>query len=131
MFSKLDDYDVLGAIKEWTNCDDEILKDLAQRINDRRLFKIKLQNEEISNEEIDNLRKNLKSNLKVSVDSSDYYIISGKVENNAYRKDHENIYLLRKDGSVQDIAFSTDQQSVSAISEAMKKYYVIYPREIE
>jgi len=131
MFSKLDDYDVFGAIKEWTNSDDKILADLSTRLTDRNLFKIKLEDKEIDTEYVYNLRKKVATHLDISFHETENYVIQGKVENNAYRKDHDSIFLLKKNGDVQDIAFSPDQQSISAISEAMKKYYLIYPRELE
>jgi len=131
LFARLDDYDVLGAIKEWTHCDDKILSDLSKRIVNRQLFKIKLGDEIIDKAKVEELKYKVSQKLNISFEDASYYITSGKVENKAYSKGHENIYLLKKDGDVQDIAFSPDQQSISAISELMKKYYLIYPRELE
>ncbi|MEN8137264.1 MAG: HD domain-containing protein [Bacteroidota bacterium] len=131
MFSKLDDYDVFGAIKEWTNHNDKILSDLSKRLTDRKLLKIRLGDVPIESSYVDSLRSKVAKAFDISFEETENYIIQGKVENNAYIKDHDSIFLLKKDGEVQDIAFSPDQQSVSAISEAMKKYYLIYPREVE
>jgi len=130
-FSKLDDYDVFGAIKEWTNCDDKILSDLSKRLVDRKLPKIELGESEIDISHVEDLKYKVSKLLNISSDEADNYVISGKVENNAYKKGSDSIYLLKKNGDVQDIAFSPDQQSVAAISEAMKKYFLIYPRELE
>jgi HD superfamily phosphohydrolase len=130
-FSKLDDYDVFGAIKEWTNCDDKILSDLSKRLVDRRLPKIELGETKIDSTHVKELKERVSELFKISYEETDNYVFTGKVENNAYKKGSDSIYLLKKNGDVQDIAFSPDQQSVSAISEAMKKYYLIYPRELE
>jgi HD superfamily phosphohydrolase len=130
-FSKIDDYDVLGAIKEWTNSDDKILSDLSSRLIDRRLFKIEMGEKEIDINLVADIKKKVAKKLKISYSETEGYVITGKVENNAYKKGSESIYLLKKNGDILDIAFSPDQQSVSAISEAMKKYFLIYPREIE
>ena len=131
VFSKLDDYDVFGAIKEWTNCDDKILSDLSKRLVDRRLPKIQLGETKIDGEHVKELKEKVSELFEISYEETDNYVFTGKVENNAYKKGSDSIYLLKKNGDVQDIAFSPDQQSVSAISEAMKKYYLIYPRELE
>ncbi|MCK5782146.1 MAG: HD domain-containing protein [Flavobacteriales bacterium] len=131
MFSKLDDYDVFGAIKEWTNHEDKILSDLSTRLVDRKLFKIQLGDKIIDSKIVDDLKNKVAMLFNISYEEAENYVIQGKVQNNAYRKDHDSIFLLKKNGDVQDIAFSPDQQSVSAISEAMKKYYLIYPRELE
>ena len=131
VFSKLDDYDVFGAIKEWTNSDDKILSDLSRRLVDRKLPKIELGEKEIDSNHVDELKIKVSELFNISYDEADNYVITGKVENNAYKKGSDSIYLLKKNGEVQDIAFSPDQQSITAISEAMKKYYLIYPRELE
>ena len=44
-FAQLDDYDVLGAIKQWQNNDDFVLSNLSRRLVNRNLLKIKLQKE--------------------------------------------------------------------------------------
>ena len=131
VFSKLDDFDIFGAIKEWTNSDDNILSDLSTRITDRKLLKIELGEKEIDENHVKELRHKVSTLFNIDYEDTSNYIISGKVENNAYKKGSDSIYLLKKDGTIQDIAFSPDQQSISAISEAMKKYYLIYPRELE
>ena len=130
-FSKLDDYDVFSAIKEWTNSDDKILSDLSRRLVDRRLPKIELGESKIDSNYVKELRTKVSELFNISYAETDSYVITGKVENNAYKKGSDSIYLLKKNGEVQDIAFSPDQQSITAISEAMKKYYLIYPRELE
>ncbi len=42
-FVLLDDYDVMSAIKDWTNHSDIILSELSKRVTDRNLLKIRLQ----------------------------------------------------------------------------------------
>ena len=42
-FVLLDDYDVMSAIKDWTNHSDTILSELSKRVTDRNLLKIRLQ----------------------------------------------------------------------------------------
>jgi hypothetical protein len=43
MFSKLDDYDILSAIKEWANHDDKVLSTLSKMIINRKLLRIEIQ----------------------------------------------------------------------------------------
>lgn len=131
LFSKLDDYDVLGAIKEWENCDDKILSDLSSRLINRKLFKIHLGDEKVGSEFIDKLKQKALEEYGIGMEDVNNYIIEGEVENNAYRKDGDKIYLLKSNGEIQDIALSSDQQSISEKFGAVKKYYVIYPRELE
>ncbi len=49
MFSKLDDYDILSAIKEWINHEDKVLSLLSQMIVDRELLRIEIQKETLQN----------------------------------------------------------------------------------
>ena len=48
VFSTLDDYDILSAIKDWTQHSDVVLSTLSQMIINRNLLKIELQNEPFS-----------------------------------------------------------------------------------
>src|SRR5690606_34682168 len=41
-FSKLDDYDVVSALKEWQDADDYVLRNLSQMLINRDLLKIEL-----------------------------------------------------------------------------------------
>ena len=43
IFSKLDDYDVLAAIKEWTDHSDNVLSSLSKMIIDRNFTKSEIQ----------------------------------------------------------------------------------------
>ena len=49
MFSKLDDYDILSAIKEWTNHEDKVLSILSQMIINRKLLRIEIQKKALMN----------------------------------------------------------------------------------
>ena len=52
VFSRLDDYDVLSAIKEWTTHSDQVLSELSKMIMNRNLLKIKIQDQNFTKEEI-------------------------------------------------------------------------------
>ena len=47
IFSKLDDYDIISAMKEWQTHDDFVLRNLSDMIINRDLLKIKLKNKKI------------------------------------------------------------------------------------
>jgi len=52
-FSKLDDYDILGAIKVWTNHEDKILALLSTMITDRKLLKVAIQKEAFTEDDLE------------------------------------------------------------------------------
>ncbi|RKM90196.1 HD domain-containing protein, partial [Aquimarina sp. BL5] len=51
-FSKLDDYDIVSAMKEWTTSDDFVLRSLCNMIIDRDLLKIKIKKKAFNEEKI-------------------------------------------------------------------------------
>ena len=56
MFSKLDDYDILSAIKEWANHEDKVLSILSKMIIDRKLLRIEIQKNKFDKAELDKKR---------------------------------------------------------------------------
>ena len=52
-FAQLDDYDILGAIKEWQNNSDEVLSILSKALVNRKLFKIEISKEPFSKARIE------------------------------------------------------------------------------
>src|SRR5690606_5328158 len=55
-FLRLEDNDIISAMKQWARCDDKILSYLAQSLWHRKLFKIEMREEEFTESEIQ-LRK--------------------------------------------------------------------------
>jgi uncharacterized protein len=47
--------------------------------------------------------------------------------NSAYNKQTGQIFMLAKDGTVQDISQASDQLNISVLSEPVVKYYTCYP----
>ena len=58
MFSKLDDYDVFSAIKEWSNHEDKVLSLLSKMIINRKLLRIEIQQKEFDKAILNNKIKN-------------------------------------------------------------------------
>ena len=61
---------------------------------------------------------------------TDYFIFKGKIKNQAYNKESEPIRILKKDGSVEDVAQASDQLSLKALSKPVTKYFICYPKEL-
>src|SRR5690606_2494785 len=73
-FSKLDDNDLVSALKEWQNTDDYVLSRLSQMILDRDLLKIEISTEKISKERITELQTLLSQKETISAKDSKYFI---------------------------------------------------------
>lgn len=126
-FARLDDFDILGAIKVWQDDDDNILADLSRRIIDRELFKIKISNKPFDPELIQHKKDLVKQELNLSDDEVKYYVYDGVLTNNAYNENKENINLLMKSGEVMDVAEASDNLNISALSNPVEKFYLCYP----
>ena len=56
-FSRLDDIDILASLKAWQQHPDEILSSYASRILNRRLMKMKFQDQPFTKEQIEKRKK--------------------------------------------------------------------------
>lgn len=129
-FAQLDDYDVLGAIKEWQFHPDFVLSSLSKIIINRDLFKITLLDEKPSNELVAQLKQNFATQNNISLIEAAYFVFKGKIKNQAYNKEKEPIKILKKDKTVENIDDSSDQLQLKALSKSVTKYYICYPKAL-
>ncbi len=127
-FSKLDDYDIISAMKEWQHCDDFVLKNLSEMIINRDLLKIKLKNKQIKAEEKAKHILNIMNKYKISKEEAGYFVFMGKISNQAYQHDTQQIHILHKSGKIEDIVKASDQLNLKALSKPVTKYYICYPK---
>jgi len=127
-FSKLDDYDIVSAMKEWMSCDDFVLKNLCEMIINRDLLKVKLRKKKIDPKKLEIHINKLQEKYSITKDEAAYFVFQGKVSNLAYRSDVENISILHKNGKVVDVIKASDQLNLEALSEPVVKYYICYPK---
>jgi HD superfamily phosphohydrolase len=127
MFSKLDDYDILSAIKEWTNHSDKVLSLLSQMIVDRKLLRVEIQKDFFDELQIDKKRDKFAKRLGISKDEINYFVFSQEIKNQAYNLD-EPIFILNKKGKIKDIAKASDQLNLQALTKPVVKYVICYPK---
>ena len=126
-FCNLDDHDVWASIKKWQQSSDQILSFLSKSLLNRRLFKIKLQNEDADNApHIVNLGKN----LGLSTTDLTFLYDEGKITNAAYIKTGKKIKLLKKSGEVINIEDATDLPNIKGMSSIISKYYFCWANEV-
>ncbi|WP_047245398.1 HD domain-containing protein [Maribacter thermophilus] len=129
-FSKLDDIDILSAVKEWQDSDDFVLSTLCQMLIDRKLLHIKVRKEPITKKKLDNKKRKVQQRLGLKNDDEiSYFVFTGKLENRAYNRNHQNINILRKNGKIVDVAKLSDHLNLNALSNTVTKYYICYPKE--
>ncbi len=127
-FSKLDDYDIVSAMKSWVSSEDFVLKTLAQMLLDRDLLKIKMKKKPVSSEKIKKKLKQVMQKHNLTEEEANYFVFTGSIQNQAYRMDKDTINLLTKNGRIKDVAKASDQVNLKALSEKVVKYYLCYPK---
>ncbi|HLU86961.1 MAG TPA: HD domain-containing protein [Taishania sp.] len=127
IFATLDDYDIMGAIKVWQTCDDKILADLAYRLINRKLFKIKISKNPFTAEEVLAKKQEIASKMGISIEETNYYVQASHLVNNAYNQEKQNINLLMKNGNVIDLSKASDNLNISALSTPVEKFFMYYP----
>lgn len=127
-FAKLDDIDILAALKAWQDHPDFVLSQLCRMIIDRRLLKIKLKNKPIDEGRLQKYFVRFAKKHKLTDHEAGYFVFTGAIENQAYDQQHQNINILRKNGKLVDVAKASDQLNLKALSNKVVKYYVCYPK---
>lgn len=130
-FLHLDDIDIMAALKLWMSHDDFVLSQLSKTIIKRKLFKIKINEAEFTNEKLEEKRQKFAIKHNLSAHEASYFVFTGSISNLAYNQSKENIKLLRKDGSLIDVAQASDQLHIKALSEKVVKYFQCYPKTLE
>ncbi|MCK5814338.1 MAG: HD domain-containing protein, partial [Flavobacteriaceae bacterium] len=129
VFAELDDYDVLSAIKDWKSFDDKVLSNLSKMLIDRRLMRVKIQNNPFPDEVIKKIKKEIKEKLSLSDSELDYFFINRTISNQAYNSVNNQIQILFKNGDLKEIAAASDQLNLQALSTPVIKHFMCYPKE--
>ncbi len=128
IFSKLDDTDILSAMKAWQYSDDFVLRHLCSMIINRDLLKIKLKNKPVKPEVIEKHILKFMEAYNVSQHEASYFVFSDSISNQAYHSEKQRIQILQKSGRVVDISKASDQFNIKALSKPIVKYYLCYPK---
>jgi hypothetical protein len=128
-FAKLDDVDIIAALKEWQYADDFVLSTLCEMILNRKLLQIKLKQEPINETKFKNKFNKIKKQNKLTDEETSYFVFTGELKNKAYDREHQNINILKKNGKIIDVAKLSDHLNLNALSKTVTKYYMCYPKE--
>jgi hypothetical protein len=124
-FVKLDDIDIINALKEFQKSKDTILALLAKSILERKLFKIDIYPEPIRIEYVKDKKTHLMTKLSLSEDDASYLVFIGNESNRVYSNTKDEINILCKDGSVRPISELSD---FTIQTNNTIKHYCIYPK---
>ncbi|MDX9848545.1 MAG: HD domain-containing protein [Tenuifilaceae bacterium] len=127
-FASIDDSDIMVAAKQWQHHSDPVLSTLAQMVTSRKLFKVDLRNNEFTDEELLEKRKQFVNVNPGLQEFSKYFVFTGSVSNNAYRLSEESIKILYNNGTLVDISTASDMINAKILSQEVTKYFLCYPK---
>ena len=127
-YLSLDDSDLWSAIKVWQKSEDKILSLLADDFINRKLFKVEIHDEPISQEQIGECKERICHFLGVTEEDSSYLMQIDTVQKDMYDINDDRISILSKDGSLKDITEASEILNVELLSKKIRKYYFCYHR---
>lgn len=129
-FSRLDDFDIFTSIKVWCNHPDKILAHLCKQLVYRQLPKIEWSNQPIAQHEVDSHLESIQKQMGISRDEASYFVFADSVSNKAYSIDGFAINVLYRNGNIKDIREASDLENIQALTHAVRKYFLCYPKKI-
>lgn len=123
-YSRLDDYDIFVALKNFSEQEDQLLRYLADSTLHRRLFRIELRNEPF--DEAYYSEKRMEVQKKGYPEAwLDYIVFRGVETNHAYSTSGDEIKILYKSGEVVPMSQVSD---FGLQTRQFVKYYLCYPK---
>lgn len=129
-FAELDDFDVLTSVKVWKHHPDFVLSKLAGFMVDRKLLKIKMYSDAVSNDLLVRLRKALAADWNITETEAAYFVFTESIANSAYDLKDDRINILFKNGEVKDLTEAADTLSLSVLSKPVEKYFLCLPAHL-
>ena len=131
-YTMLDDDDIFMAIKMWMEHSDPTLSRLAANLVNRRLFRIKIQNEPFTKGNIESLRQKITDLYRISDDEAIFFVHFGTLSNHAYDSDNtDEKILVMQNGQPVDLTVASDLENLFGMSKIVEKYFLCYPKECE
>ena len=127
-FAKLDDNDIIAAMKSWRNDDDFVLSNISKMLLDRELLKIEIQLEEFDVDYLNESKHKLMTRYSITEEEASYFVFKGQITNQAYSMEKETINLYTKQKKTIDVANASDHFNLKALSKKVVKNYMCYPK---
>lgn len=127
MFARLDDTDIISAMKECQFYPDAVLSKLSKMLLNRDLPKIKVRLNDFEEQKIKRLQK---LSLAKGIDEKDmkYFVFTGVMTNRAYNPEKEIIKILTKNGRVVELSKTSEAINLEPLSQVTERYYICYPK---
>ncbi|MFT3886482.1 MAG: HD domain-containing protein [Flavobacteriales bacterium] len=127
-FLRLDDHDIMGAVKVWAAHPDKVLRTLCADLVERRTFRIRLRDTAWEPERAAAIQAEVDTHLGIGPAEAEHFVLTGSLVNNAYDTSRDRIELRYKDGAIRDIAEASDTLGIQALARPVEKWYLAWPR---
>ena len=124
----LDDNDIWSAIKVWTKNDDKILSILSNDLINRNIFRVEVHEHPVTEERIHELKREISEQVGIPMEDAHYLMSVNVIQKDMYDVNDDRIGILYKDGTIRDIADSSEILNISLLSKKIRKYYLCYQR---
>lgn len=127
-YEMLDDNDIWSAIKVWMDSHDKILSILSTNLIHRNIFQVEVHEQPITEERLADLRKEISEKTGIDEKDAHYLMNVSVIQKDMYDVNDDRIGILYKDGTIRDIAESSEILNISLLSKKIRKYYLCYQR---
>jgi HD superfamily phosphohydrolase len=129
-FTRLDDTDILSAVKVWVDDDDFVLSKLCRDFVHRKLYHVDITNQKPDKQLLEGLVDKAIAKYAITKDETDYFAFEDTIINNAYKAGDGYIRILMKDGSIKDITAASDNSNLEVLAKTVKKYILCYSKDL-
>ena len=126
-FSRLDDTDILTALKAFRESDDFVLSFLSQSLVSRKLFRVKMQTEPFSDDFIASIKEKTFKQFSISESDIDYLVFGGQESNKAYVTGSKEIMIKLPSGEVKPMS---EWSEYHIPGREVVKHFVCYPKDL-
>lgn len=138
-YTSMDDHDLYACLKAWQHSDDALLRVLSQRFLTRKLLRTTFLDHPASDTMMDALESPTSSILKewgipndtVDVAPPSYVLHRDMSTTEAYHHRGQDIMVLQENGEIEEFSKASDAQHIAALSQPIRRPYVVHPKEIQ
>lgn len=129
-FTKLDDYDITGAMKQWMLHDDKVLSELSARLIDRRLFQIKFLDERLTAAQRAHLQGAVAEAFDLNDEQAYHFVLEGVASNSTYQANQQEIKILKRNGDIVPLPKASEILPISVYTHEITRPFVCWPKRI-
>lgn len=126
-FSRLDDSDILTALKGFCDSDDFILSFLSQSLINRKLFRVIMQDEPFAESFLQNIKKKTLEEFPIHESELGYLVFGGQEANKAYVMGSKEIMIKLPSGEIKPISEWSEH---NIRPQEVVKYFICYPKNL-